>query len=435
MNVAILGFGSQGASALEYWQKDNSVTVCDKNETLELPESIARQLGENYLSGLDKFDLIIRSPSIRPSAIVSANNSDILAKVTTNTNEFMRICPTQNIIGVTGTKGKGTTTTLITRMLEAAGKRVHLGGNIGTPPLDMLKAGIQPDDYVVLELANFQLIDLTNSPHIAVCLMVEPEHLDWHADVDEYVLAKQQLFRWQVPNDTAIFYADNELSKTVVSVSSGLKMPYFASPGAVVSDNQIFIEDHLICKTNEIKLLGRHNWQNICAAVTCVWQVTQDVTAIGDAIRSLQGLPFRIEPRRVVSGVTFYNDSFATAPGATIAAINAITDPKILIMGGHDRGLPLEKLADELVRHSDDIRKIILIGASAERLSKVLSAGGFSNFEINHAKDIGPIVNSAQSYAKSGDAVLLSPGFASFGMFKNFEERGKAFNLAVDTLT
>ena len=186
MKIAILGFGKQGLSAYDYWKgPDNAITICDENEVLELPEGTSGQLGQNYLHELDKFDLIVRSPSVHPKDITVANSPATLDKVTSVTNEFFRVCPSKNIVGVTGTKGKGTTSTLIAKILEADGKKVHIGGNIGTPPLDMLKNGIEPEDWVVLELANFQLIDLNYSPKIAVCLMIAPEHLDWHTDVNE----------------------------------------------------------------------------------------------------------------------------------------------------------------------------------------------------------------------------------------------------------
>jgi len=210
MKIAILGYGSQGRAAYEYWRDGNEITICDGNSKLELPTDVNTQLGADHLKGLERFDLLVRSPIVHPRAIVAANSPDILAKVTTVTNEFLRVCPTKNVIGVTGTKGKGTTSTLIALMLEAAGHRVHLGGNIGIPPLDMLKNDIQPDDWVVLELANFQLIDLQHSPRIAVCLMVVPEHLDWHTDPAEYFAAKTQLFRWQTAEDFAIYFADND---------------------------------------------------------------------------------------------------------------------------------------------------------------------------------------------------------------------------------
>lgn len=434
MNVAILGFGSQGVSSLEYWNTpENTVTVCDGNDLLEIPEGIESRLGENYMDDLEEFDLIVRSPSVHPDAIAAANNPAILSKVTTNTNEFMRVCPTKNTIGVTGTKGKGTTSTLITRMLEATGKRVILGGNIGTPPLDLLKLDIQPEDWVVLELANFQLTDMKYSPTIAVCLMVEPEHQDWHGDMDSYVEAKSQLFLHQQLNDTAIFFAKNEISKKIAARSPGNKIPYFAEPGALVKNEAIWIGETKICDVTDITMLGVHNRQNICAAITAVWPIVQDAALLRQVIMDFTGLPYRLELRREVNGVRFYNDSFATAPGATIGAIDAIKGPKILIIGGHDRGLPLDELVNTL--NSSEIRKVLVIGAASDRIAQVFNEHNFTNFEVISSKFMGDIVNKAYEIAKPGDAVVLSPSFASFDMFKNFVVRGNAFNDAVEALS
>lgn len=435
MNVAILGFAGQGKSSYEYWQAaGHDITICDQNTELVAPEGAATQLGDDYLNNLGRFDLIVRTPILHPRDIVAKNDEDILGKVTSNTNEFFKVCPTKNVIGVTGTKGKGTTSTLITRMLEAAGKRVHLGGNIGIPPLELLKSDIQPDDWVVLELANFQLIDLQYSPNIAVALMVEAEHLDWHEDFEEYIAAKQQLFIHQSAQDIAVYYADNENSISIADASEGRQIPYFATPGAIVSDGAITIEGQTVCQTDELKLLGTHNWQNACAATTAVWQIVKDVSPIKQALTTFSGLPFRIEFRREVNGVRYYNDSFATGQGAMIAALEAIKEPKVMIIGGYDRMLDLTHLGKAIKASESAIRKVILIGASRERTAEVLLAAGFTNFIQCDAATMPEIVASAKSEAQAGDAVVLSPAFASFDMFKNFEERGKRFNEAVEVL-
>ncbi|MCA9332862.1 UDP-N-acetylmuramoyl-L-alanine--D-glutamate ligase [Candidatus Saccharibacteria bacterium] len=436
MNIAILGYGSQGVSAYKYWNKPkNKITICDSREKIELPKDTVHKLGSNYLSDLKDYDLIIRAaPIIHPKEIVDANNPEILDKVTSNTNEFFRVCPTKNIIGVTGTKGKGTTSTLIARILEASGKRVHLGGNIGIPPLELLNDGIQPEDWVVLELANFQLIDLKYSPPFAVCLMVVPEHLDWHEDIEEYIAAKQQLFINQSTNDYAIFYADNEISEDVAEASEGKLIPYFKSPGAFIKDDKIFIGSQEICDVNEIALLGKHNWQNVCAAITTTWQIIQDIDAVRSVVTNFSGLPFRIEFRRQVNGINYYNDSFASAGGATLAALNAIIEPKIMIVGGYERGLDLSELAKGIRSKSNDIRKVILIGETAKRTAMELKKVGFDNFVITDLKSMLDIVKLSNSYAQTGDAVVLSPGFASFDMFMNFEDRGNKFNEAVEAL-
>ena len=437
MKIAILGFAGQGQSAYEYWDTpDNEITVCDRDTSINLPSKVDSQLGDDYLKGLDKFDLLIRTPILHPRDIIAANPEapNILEKVWSNTNEFMKVCPSRNIIGVTGTKGKGTTSTLITKMLEAAGKRVHLGGNIGIPPLELLKDNIQPDDWVVLELANFQLIDLKTSPHIAVCLMVEPEHMDWHEDVEEYIAAKQQLFINQKSDDIAIYYSKNENSESVANASLGELIPYFERPGAAVEQGVITIDDQGICRTEELKLLGEHNWQNVCAATTAVWQIVHDTAAIKSTLTSFGGLPFRIELRGTKNGVSYYNDSFATGPGAARAAIAAVPGMKVMIIGGYDRGLDLSELAETLMEYKDAVRKVVLIGASADRTAETLQKSGFTNFMLCPDKSMDGIVRTATGQAEPGDAVVLSPAFASFDLFKNFEDRGNQFNQAIAKL-
>lgn len=436
MKVAVIGYGNQGRSAYEYWSAlGHDVAIRDNNVDINLPyDAKDRLLGKQHLENLEQFDLIIRSPIIRPENIVKANNPEIINKITTVTNEFFRVCPTKNIVGVTGTKGKGTTTTLIGKMLRAGGKRVHIAGNIGTPPLDLLKQNIQPDDWVVLELANFQLIDLKYAPHIGVCVMVKPEHLDWHPRIDEYFLAKKQMFKNQSPNDIAIYYAKNDDSKDIASASPGQKIPYYEPPGSYVEDNSIIINGQIICTAAEIKMLGRHNLQNICAALTALWQIDKNVQAARQVLTTFAGLPFRIEFRREVEGVKYFNDSFASGPGATIAAIEAIPQPKVMLVGGYDRGIPLSELMDALINNRDTIRKVIVYGASAKRIISELKKTHFDNYIWHEEADMDSIVAAAQGFAKSKDAVVFSPGFSSFDMFKNFELRGVAFNQSVAKL-
>ena len=255
MQVAIVGFAHEGQSALHYWQSQGAdITICDRNPAKEIPTGVASQLGEGYLSNLDRFDVIVRTAGLKPS-IILAENPTVEPKITTVINEFLRVCPTKNVIGVTGTKGKGTTSTLITKMLESAGKQVFLGGNIGLSPLEFLPE-ITPDSWVVLELSSFQSVDLQYSPHIAVCLMVVPEHLNWHADMEEYIEAKSNMFAHQGPNDTAIYFAESQLSHDIVRSSQGKKITYFASPGAYVENGKIVIDNHENCDTSELQLRG-----------------------------------------------------------------------------------------------------------------------------------------------------------------------------------
>ncbi len=435
MNIAIIGFDRQGRSAYDYWNNpDNKITICDRDTSIVVPQDAGSNLGDGYLSNLDSYDLIVRTPGLHPSLLINAGGEDILNKTTTVTNEFMRVCPTKNVIGITGTKGKGTTSTLVTKLLEANGHKVHLGGNIGTPPLDLLKDNVDPDDWVVLELANFQLIDLKYSPHIGVCLMVEPEHLDWHKDKYEYFKAKAQLFAHQNNQDIAIYFAPNETSKDIASSGGGKLIPFFSSPGARIENESLVIDNQSVMHVSEFALPGEHNWQNICAALTCTWQVDKNIEAYRKVLTTFSGLPFRIELRGEKNGIRFYNDSFSSQPAATIAAINTVAGNKVVIVGGKDRGLDLEDLAKTISSKSAEIRKVLIIGASAERVADSLKQAGFTNYIVSADKDIAQIVKQAVSLAKAGDSIVLSPGFPSFDMFKNFEVRGELFNKAVEAL-
>lgn len=433
MKVAVLGYTDQGKSAYEYWRAlGHDITICDSRPDIDVPVAVRTQLGEQYLQNLAGFDLIVRgAPTIHPRDIVAANSPEILAKVTSNTNEFMRVCPSKNVIGVTGTKGKGTTSSLIAKMVEAVGKRVHLGGNIGIPPLELLAENIQPDDWVVLELANFQLIDIKYSPPIAVCLMVVPEHLNWHDDMDEYVTAKSQLFAHQTPQDTAIYYADNEISHQIASKSPGAKIPYYANPGAYVEDEHIVIDNQRICHVDELKLLGQHNWQNACAAVTTVWQVVQDPTAIKSVLTTFAGLEHRLEFVREVKDVSYYDDSFGTTPETAVVAIESFKQPKVIILGGSDKGATFEDLAKVVAENN--VRHVIAIGDTGPHIAQALKDQGFDAVTPG-GTTMPDIVKAAAGAAKPGDVVLLSTASASFGLFANYKDRGEQFKLAVGAL-
>lgn len=441
MKIAILGFAREGHAAYDYWAKNNEVTICDQNKDLKVPDGAQAQLGPDYLKNLNTFDLIVRSAGLHPRLIAEANpgSPHIMDKVTSNTNELIRACPSRNIIGVTGTKGKGTTSTLIQNMLQKAGHTVHLGGNIGTAALELLKEGIQPNDWVVLELSSFQLMDLQVSPSIAVCLAIVEEHLNWHTDMHEYVSAKQQLFAHQAEGDIAVYCADNQYSLAIAKASPGLVIPYMADPGAFVTDNvngeeYITIAGHKICDTNELKLLGKHNWQNVCAALTVVWQACQDIPALRRAITEFRGLEYRLELIRTLNGVRYYNDSFSSAPDATIAALSAVSGPKVLVIGGVDKNQDFSELSREILAHQTDMHRIIVIGEVAPKIEASLQAHGIANYDILRGVDMKDIVASAQSTARPGDAVLFSPASSSFDMFKDITDRSQQFTKVVQAL-
>lgn len=431
MKIAILGYDVEGRASYEYYaaQGGHELTICDQNPGTAIPEGAESVLGEHYLEDLDRFDLLLRTPGLAPQKIFK-HSPEVKSKITSQTNEFLRVSPTRNIIGVTGTKGKGTTSTMIARMLEAAGHTVHLGGNIGVPAFSFLP-GLQPDDWVILELSSFQLIDVQSSPHIAVCLMVVPEHLNWHAHLDDYHDAKSRLFARQLPEDVAIFYAANDVSRQVASAGAGRKLPYFAPPGAVVENGNISIDGQTICRTDQLQLRGPHNWQNVCAAVTAAWQVTRDVEALRSVLTTFTSLPHRLEFVRELDSISYYDDSFGTAPETAIVAIQAFTETTVIILGGSDKGASYDELAKTVA--TGNVRAAVLIGDQAPRIQAALEQAGFTNF-VPGGDTMTEIVDAARGLAKPGDVVLLSTACASFDMFANYKDRGEQFKQAVQAL-
>ncbi len=431
MKVAILGYDVEGRSSYDYYTgRGDEVTILDQDLAKIVPAGAASVLGDTYLDDLDRFDLIVRTAGLAPHLLFEKNPSLVKSKVTTQVNAFFEASPMKNIIGVTGTKGKGTTSTLITKMLEAAGKDVQLAGNIGVPALDLIPK-LTADSWAVLELSSFQLIDLKYSPSIAVCLMVAPEHLNWHTDMAEYVTGKQQLFVWQTFDDIAIYYNDNEYSTTIASAGNGAKVPYFAPPGAVVDGGCISINGQIICHTKELKLLGQHNWQNACAAVTAAWQITHSVSALRSVLTSFSGLPHRLELVRELDGVAYYDDSFGTTPETAIVAVQSFTQPKVIILGGSDKGASYDELSRAV--KAGNVRKVLLIGDQAARIQTALEAAHFTDF-VAGGTTMDEIVAIARSTAQSGDVVLLSTGCASFDMFANYKKRGEQFKQSVADL-
>lgn len=432
MKVAVVGFALEGQQNYQYWKNQGAdITICDQDASLRVPEDAKSQLGEGYLSNLDQFDVIVRSAGINPEIILAAN-AHVADKITTTINQFLQVCPTKNVIGITGTKGKGTTSTLIYQMLKAAGIDVYLGGNIGVSPFEFLDK-LTSDSFVVLELSSFQLCDLQHSPSTALCLMVVPEHLNWHHSLEEYVAAKSRLFSNQDADDTAIYFADDDLSHKIVSSSPGKKFSYFAEPGAFVLDNQVIIDNEIICGTDELRLLGQHNWQNVCAAVTVVWQFVHDVSAIKSVLTTFSGLSHRLEFVRQVDDVLYYDDSFGTTPETAIVAMRAFDRNKIMILGGSDKGADFTRLAEAVV--SDKVRKAIVIGDTSSKIRQALLDAGYSSEDIIvGAQTMDEIVGLAKHHARGGDVVLLSTGCASFGLFKDYKDRGNQFRQVVGAL-
>ncbi len=435
MKVAIVGYGVEGKVSAEYWRKlGHEITVCDADANLKLPRKFQAKLGDDYLSDLNRFDVIVRTAGLNPQKILSSNASapNIQSKLTSSYNEFMQKCPTKNIIGVTGTKGKGTTSTLIAKLLAAHGKTVHLGGNIGVAPLQMLPK-IKQDDWVVLELSSFQLADAKYSPHIALCLMVVPEHLNWHEDMNDYASAKTNLFAHQKESDIAIFFAENQLSKKMAFASKGKKVPYFAPPGVFVKNDLLFCgyNHKELAPVSKVKLLGDHNLQNVCAALTTVQETTGLPENVSAVLSRFKGLEHRLEHVRTLGGIKYFDDSFGTTPETAVVAMQAFVEPKVMILGGANKGTSFEELTNSVI--TEEVRHVIAIGDTGPAIAGLLRIKGYD--AITEGLDnMTKIVKEAKKRAKKGDVVLLSTGCASFGLFDDYKDRGNQFKTAVKSL-
>ena len=414
MKIVIAGFGVEGQSNLRYFREkfpEADFLVADEREKIDnLPENVAYQTG---FSGLDDADLIVRSPSLPPKKIKTSG------RIWSSTNEFFANCPA-TIIGVTGTKGKGTTCSFISSILHAAGKTVHLVGNIGVPALDILPK-IEKNDIVVYELSSFQLWDLQKSPHVAVVLMIEPDHLNIHADFNDYLAAKANITKSQTADDYAVYNSQNEFSSSIADASLAQKKEY----PFVLSDDI----------TSAIRLPGKHNIDNACAAIAAVKSILPNVSddEIKKGLSEFTGLPHRLKFVAEKYGVKYYDDSISTTPGSAIAALKAFAEPKILILGGSDKGADYSELAKEIARQN--MRLIIINGANADEIREVLREEKV-DCEIVQLNMAGmeEVAKSAKNKAQSGDVVILSPAAASFDMFKSYSNRGEQFVAAVEEL-
>jgi len=426
MKVAIAGYGVEGKANYEYFSgRGHTVTILDEREQVDnLPAGVSVVLGKSALTKLDSYDMVVRTPSLSPAKLVGAK------KIWSGTNEFFKECPV-SIIGVTGSKGKGTTVSLTASILRAAGKMVHVVGNIGAPALAVLDR-IQPNDIVVYELSSFQLWDIETSPHIAVMLMIEPDHLDVHKNFQEYIEAKKNIARFQKPSDVLIYNAANEFSRATGEASVAKTTPFPSTESAHVKDGFFWYGEQKICSVDSLKLPGKHNQDNACAAIDAAWQYTQNAKAIEMGLSDFLGLPHRLKFIREVNGARYYDDSIATTPGSAIAALKAFDQPKIIILGGSSKGSDYNELAKVAAEHN--VKQALVIGSEAPRIEKALQQCNVSFTTLGSQVNMREIVTSASEVAAVGDVVILSPACASFGMFKNYSDRGDQFIAAVEAL-
>jgi len=472
--VAVIGAGVEGLSSALWLDKQGAnVTMLDKNEDTGIgqrAEGIEFKTGKDYLKGLDSYDVIVRSPGVKRSLPEILDAEEQGKIITSQTQIFFDLSPSP-IIGVTGTKGKGTTSALIYEMLKTEGLDVYLGGNIGTPPLNFLDK-LTLESWVVLELSSFQLEDLSfprrqesrdprvkpeddienraimGKPHIAVILMITPEHLgidsvgtaNYHESMEEYVSAKRNIIRNQTDKDYAIINRDYPPTHesdmyTHAKVFQISREREASLDGCFTRQGRVIIrkygKEEDVIETVEILLPGKHNYENVCAASMAADLAGVSLGSIASAIRKFKGLPHRLELVKEIRGVKYFDDSFSTTPETAIAAIEAFENPEILILGGSQKNSDFTELG-EIISTKGNIKAIIGIGVEWINIkSKIKNQ---KSKIIEDCKNMQEVVQKAAEIAEPGDVVLLSPACASFGMFENYKERGDQFKREVAKL-
>ena len=450
-NVAVLGFGVEGESIARFLLENGSrIFIIDvRREDKFDPSKIAEFKKQNvefqfdsYPEDFLKFDIVLRSPGISSMSAVIERIKKQGVEVSSSTKIFFDLCPCK-IIGVTGTKGKSTTATLIYEMLKSGGIDAYLGGNVGKPPLDFLN-DLKIDSKVVLELSSFQLQDLSKSPQIAVFLMTTSEHLDYHRDITEYIDAKRNILRYQGPDDFAILNKDYPASNESDVHTEG--QLYFVSrkqqveQGCFVRDDhtwlKIGVREEQIMPTSDVLLAGKHNLENVCAAILAATITGAQRQAIISVLKNFRGLEHRLEFVAEHHGIKFYNDSLATIPEAVIEGIEALGENvETLITGGYDRGLDYSELGNYL--SNSRVRNLILFPSTGEKIWQALCDSMPNEntrprkFDVNSMKEA---VTAAYEHTNPGKICLMSPGASSFNLFKNYKERGNQFKKEVNSL-
>ena len=447
--VAIIGLGVSNLPLIDYFhEKKSNVTVFDSREIGEIPKDIIDKvtnyamemsLGREYLRKLKGFDLILRSPSCLPTIPELEEEAERGAIVTTEVELLMKMCPAE-IIGVTGSDGKTTTTTLISEILKKGGYNCYVGGNIGTPLFTKLHE-IMPDDKVVLELSSFQLMGMEVSPNISVITNITPNHLNVHKDYEEYIEAKKNIFKFQDKDGIVILNYDNEITKNCAAEVKG-KVIFFSSKakldnGYIVDDDVIKecddkLRKHIVA-TKELTIRGKHNYENICAAIAATKTLVDISTSI-EVIKTFPGVEHRIEFVKEINGVKWYNDSASSTPSRTISGLNAFSEEIVLIAGGADKNLDYTPIAKPIL---DKVKTLILMGQTSGKIFDSVKEGEEKeDKEINiyMVNSLSQAVILAKRYAEPGQVVLFSPASTSFDMFKNMYDRGHQFKDIVNKM-
>ncbi|MDO8487592.1 MAG: UDP-N-acetylmuramoyl-L-alanine--D-glutamate ligase [Candidatus Curtissbacteria bacterium] len=448
-NILILGAGREGFSALKLLRKifpRKRLTICDEKNLEKLDKEIQEivrgdknleaNFGKHYLDFPGNIDLIIKSPGIPRKKL-----GKISAQITSATKIFFKYCK-GTIIGITGTKGKSTTSSLVYKILKDNGFNVELVGNIGKPAIIYLDAKTE-DKIFIYELSSFQLEDLRQSPHIGVILNIYEEHLDYHESFEDYKKSKVNITRWQKPNDFLIYNFNADLKAVIISQTKAQKIPFSISEA--INDGYSIENDWIVNATDgkkekimsldNINLIGKFNLNNVIASIAVTKIFGIENRKIEKSVKSFKPLEHRLQLVGTFRGITFYNDSIATNPGATIAAMDALGDNlQTIILGGYERGLNFDNLATELI--NSKVENTILFPVTGKRIKEaILTQKPDCKIHFYDASNMSEAVALACSNTQEGKICLLSPASPSFNMFKNYEDRGRQFAAEVNKLT
>ncbi len=442
-SICVIGIGISNIPLIKFLCENGAlVTACDKKTEEELGETALEitklgaklNCGENYLDNISG-EIIFKTPGMRYDLPQLEKARKAGSIVTSEMEAFFEVCPSKNIIAVTGSDGKTTTTTLIYNILTESGHRCHLGGNIGSPLL-CSSDKISPEDIVVLELSSFQLHTMKKSPNVSVITNISPNHLDMHKSYEEYIEAKQNIYLHGDKNNILVLNKTNDKSYQCRHSAKGIVRVFgYDKECDIYSDNNaIFVFGKKLLDISDIKLPGEHNIQNYMTAIAATYPLYTE-EAVKSVAKNFGGVPHRIEFVRELDGVKYYNSSIDSSPNRTINTLK-VFDKVILITGGKDKGIPYDSIGEALATKT---KHIVLIGKTGNAIKEALDnyiakTGIGTDITTQFCTTYEEAVNAARKAATPGDTVLLSNASTSFDMFKNFEERGNLFKEIVNNL-